>query len=280
MDYTASLSSVLGFAAIEYLVHVIRYALGGGLLFFVFWVWKADAWSHMRIQQRRPSHARLIHELRTSLTSLLMFTLVGVAMLVPVQRGYTQLYFDLADFGAAYFALTVVALLVLQDAYFYWTHRLLHWRPLFVHVHVTHHRSVTPSPLAAFSFHPVEAVMHALFIPFVIVCMPVHPLAIFIWFLLMSTTNAMGHLGFEVLPRGFANHPVSGWLNTATHHDLHHQSVHYNFGLYGNLWDRLFGTLHPQYLSRFAEIVTRRERRERVACEVPAEAAPPRAGTV
>src|SRR5262245_3611565 len=75
MDYTASLSSILAFAAVEYLVHVIRYALGGGLLFLVFWVWKAEAWSHLRIQQKPQSRARLLHELRTSLTSLAMFTL-------------------------------------------------------------------------------------------------------------------------------------------------------------------------------------------------------------
>ena len=35
---------------------------------------------------------------------------------------------------------TVAALDVLHDAWFYWTHRLLHWRPLYRHVHYIHHR--------------------------------------------------------------------------------------------------------------------------------------------
>ncbi len=35
--------------------------------------------------------------------------------------------------------LSVVALDYLHDAWFYWTHRLLHWRPLYVHVHALHH---------------------------------------------------------------------------------------------------------------------------------------------
>lgn len=40
---------------------------------------------------------------------------------------------------ALYMLLTVVALDYLHDAWFYWTHRLLHWRPLYVHVHAPHH---------------------------------------------------------------------------------------------------------------------------------------------
>jgi sterol desaturase/sphingolipid hydroxylase (fatty acid hydroxylase superfamily) len=40
----------------------------------------------------------------------------------------------------AYMLLTVVALDYLHDAWFYWTHRLLHWKPLYRHVHHLHHR--------------------------------------------------------------------------------------------------------------------------------------------
>jgi len=35
---------------------------------------------------------------------------------------------------------TVATLDVLHDSWFYWTHRLLHWRPLYRHVHFIHHR--------------------------------------------------------------------------------------------------------------------------------------------
>ena len=40
--------------------------------------------------------------------------------------------------------LTVVALDYLHDAWFYWTHRLLHWKPLYRHVHYLHHRYAPP----------------------------------------------------------------------------------------------------------------------------------------
>ena len=40
----------------------------------------------------------------------------------------------------AYMAVTVVALDYLHDSWFYWMHRLLHWKPLYLHVHLMHHR--------------------------------------------------------------------------------------------------------------------------------------------
>lgn len=46
----------------------------------------------------------------------------------------------LAQWG--YIVLTIVALDYLHDAWFYWTHRLLHWKLLYRHVHYLHHRCV------------------------------------------------------------------------------------------------------------------------------------------
>ena len=39
-----------------------------------------------------------------------------------------------------YMLLTVVALDYLHDAWFYWTHRMLHWKPLYMAVHLPHHK--------------------------------------------------------------------------------------------------------------------------------------------
>jgi sterol desaturase/sphingolipid hydroxylase (fatty acid hydroxylase superfamily) len=57
------------------------------------------------------------------------------------QRGYTKLYTGWPPdaWQALYMLLSVVALDYLHDAWFYWTHRLLHWRPLYIHVHALHH---------------------------------------------------------------------------------------------------------------------------------------------
>ncbi len=41
---------------------------------------------------------------------------------------------------ALYCVLVVGVLDALHDAWFYWTHRLLHWGPLYKHVHYIHHK--------------------------------------------------------------------------------------------------------------------------------------------
>ncbi len=39
------------------------------------------------------------------------------------------------------YCLLVVAFLdFVHDAWFYWTHRLLHWGPMYRHVHYVHHK--------------------------------------------------------------------------------------------------------------------------------------------
>jgi sterol desaturase/sphingolipid hydroxylase (fatty acid hydroxylase superfamily) len=63
--------------------------------------------------------------------------------------------------------------------------------------------------------------------------------------------NVLGHAGFELMPAGFARCRWLGWLTTATHHDLHHETFRWNYGLYFTWWDRLMGTEHPGYLERF-----------------------------
>ena len=56
---------------------------------------------------------------------------------------------------------SIAVAVVLHDAYFYWTHRLLHWRPLYRVAHHVHHRSTSPTPWAAYAFHPLEALIQA-----------------------------------------------------------------------------------------------------------------------
>lgn len=56
------------------------------------------------------------------------------------------------------YCLLVIAMLdVLHDAWFYWTHRLLHWAPLYRHVHYIHHKSNVPCAFTGYSFHVIEA---------------------------------------------------------------------------------------------------------------------------
>jgi sterol desaturase/sphingolipid hydroxylase (fatty acid hydroxylase superfamily) len=66
-------------------------------------------------------------------------------------------------------------------------------------------------------------------------------------------------LGYEFFPKGWASHPITKWINTSTHHNLHHQKFLGNYSLYFNFWDRIMGTNFPQYETYFDEVVEKRE---------------------
>ncbi|MEO0734321.1 MAG: sterol desaturase family protein, partial [Bacteroidota bacterium] len=108
-----------------------------------------------------------------------------------------------------------------------------------------------PTPLAAHAFHPLEAFLEvAIVLPFVLL-IPLHPYVLGLFGLWALTWNIVGHLGYELFPAGWLRHPLTRYLNSSTHHNQHHRDGRYNFSLYFNLWDRVFGTNHPEYERAF-----------------------------
>ena len=80
--------------------------------------------------------------------------------------------------------------------------------------------------------------------------------AIFLFLVHMIVRNVLGHSGYELLPRSLAHSVAWGWSNSVTHHDLHHETFRWNYGLYFTWWDRLMGTEHPQYRERLGGVRT------------------------
>jgi len=159
--------------------------------------------------------------------------------------------------GLPSFLAWVLLLLVIHDAYFYWAHRLTHWGPLFRLFHHVHHRSLNPTPFAAFAFHPVESAIQYGFIPIAALLLPIPLWPLFAFGIVMTAANIYGHSGLELMPKSFMRFAPCRLLLTATHHDLHHSSVHYNFGFYTSIWDRLMGTNHPAYEAEFERAASR-----------------------
>jgi lathosterol oxidase len=178
------------------------------------------------------------------------FIIVGMKML-----GVSQMYVDIDEHGWTYFWLSIPLMLLIHDAWFYWTHRLMHHKRLFGVMHRVHHLSHDPTPWTAYAFHPTEAFVEALIGPVLVLIMPTHPLALFVFVTVQMTYNVLGHLGYELYPRWFMRTPLRYVLNTTTHHHQHHQKTNCNYGLYFNGWDRLMGTNHPDYEAAFEDNV-------------------------
>jgi len=234
-----------------------RYLVIAGIAWGVFYVRQSDSLAARKIQQRPPRMQDYRREIGYSILTFCVFATAAVAVFTDPLRQYTRLYTNIADYGWPYFIASVVAIILLHDAYFYFAHRAMHHPKIYRLFHRTHHRSTNPTPWAAFAFNPLEALVEAAPIVFFVCLFPVHPLAILTWLLFMTVYNVYGHLGWELYPLNAPHHPILKWLNTSVSHNQHHQFAHSNYGLYFTWWDRWFGTLHPDYATQFDEVARR-----------------------
>jgi sterol desaturase/sphingolipid hydroxylase (fatty acid hydroxylase superfamily) len=237
--------------------HFIRYIVAAGIMYSVFYLWKRRAWFYKKIQLRTPQKAKIKHEIFWSVISLIIISVCGSIAFYFVKQGYSPLYTDIAERGWLYLVLSTIGLIFWHDFYFYVTHRAMHHKAIFPIVHKIHHKSTDPTPWAAFSFHPIEAVVQFLFVPMAVFLVPLHPIALLTMGLFQITLNVIGHLGFEMFPKGFTTGKLTKWANTSTHHNMHHSKVNCNYGLYFNIWDRLLGTNHKDYDKTFEEVKSR-----------------------
>lgn len=177
-----------------------------------------------------------------SLLSTIIFALSGTWLIYLWQKGFIEIYRDAYRYGFIYFMLSPLLLLILHDAYFYWTHRLLHIPIFFKRIHKVHHESRIPSAWTAFSFHPGEAVIQAIILPLLLILFPVHWMVLILFLTLMTVLGIINHLGSEFYPISFRTSFPFSYLINATHHQKHHQRVRWNFGLYFNYWDKWMKT--------------------------------------
>ncbi|MBS1555046.1 MAG: sterol desaturase family protein [Bacteroidetes bacterium] len=234
---------------------LLRFVLFAGAAFFIFYKICVTELLKRKIQPRFPTSKQLKQELLNSAVSSVIFGLFTVFVIVLKVQGHTLIYNDILKYGYGYLIFSLIAMIFLHDAYFYWMHRLLHQPKWFKQIHFVHHYSHNPSPWASFSFHPLEAILEFAILPIAVFIMPLHPLVLFAWSMWMISWNVIGHLGYEIFPKRFSSSVWFNWLNTSTHHNLHHAHSKGNFGLYFNFWDRWMGTNDCSYRKTFDEVV-------------------------
>jgi sterol desaturase/sphingolipid hydroxylase (fatty acid hydroxylase superfamily) len=222
--------------------YFIRYFLFAGIGYFVFYVWKHKKFTSLKIQKQIPAKRNIQQEIVYSILTLLIYCSASWLVFYWQKHGATKIYLDIHQYGYAYFIGSIIVMVLIHDAYFYWTHRMMHLPKIFQWFHKTHHHSHNPTPWSAFSFHPLEALISIGIIPIIIFAFPSHPFALFLFISYMTLINVMGHLGYETFPEKFRKNKMGKWHNTSTNHNAHHQQATCNFGLYFTFWDRLMKT--------------------------------------
>ncbi len=235
----------------------LRYALGAGIVYVLINVALAGPLQARKIRTQSPGWDQMAREIAVSMRTVLIFAANGIAISVGAVLEILPIYTDLETYGWPWFIASIAVIVVAHDAWFYWTHRMMHHPALFRVFHRLHHRSHNPTPFTSYSFDTGEAIVNAIFLPLFVALIPMHPAALLIFVFHMMIRNALGHCGYEVFPADLQGRPIFRWLAGVTHHDQHHANARYNLGFYFTWWDRIMGTEHPEYLSEFARVAPR-----------------------
>jgi sterol desaturase/sphingolipid hydroxylase (fatty acid hydroxylase superfamily) len=150
----------------------------------------------------------------TAYEALMMWSLANgyaPALLMPQQAGWLILLIFLVP--------------IWETFYFYLIHRMIHWPPLYRHVHYLHHRNINVGPWSGLSMHPVEHIIYlgSVLIHFVI---PANPLLIIYHLQHYTLTAATTHTGFEGVVFGGKKRLALGTF----HHQMHHRFFECNYG--------------------------------------------------
>ena len=249
----SSLLGFLGAVVVIFLVIIGRYFLIAGSFYLFFHRWKGERFRGNKINERDYKKDQFRKEVRWSMITTGIFAVAGALTALLWQKGYTKIYLDVNEYPLWWLPLSLLIAMLLHETYYYWLHRWMHQPAIFRIVHKVHHDSNITSPWTAFSFHPLEGLIQALFLPLLILFLPMHLYVLIIQLTLMTFSSVINHLDIEIYPKGFHKHLMGKWMIGATHHSLHHKQFRYNYGLYFTFWDKWKKTESPMYESLFEE---------------------------
>lgn len=169
-----------------------------------------------------------------------------------------------ADWGVI--AAQVLFFVYLDDALYYFVHRLMHTRWLYRHIHRTHHRIITPWAITGHFMHPAEYVATGMLSLVGPLMLGVGIIPLWIWVVVRQWEAAEGHSGYQ-LP--WVPMHLLPFCDGARHHDFHHAKVRGNYAGFLRHMDALLGTYAAGY----------RDRRRHEAVSGETEATPHRAST-
>ena len=152
--------------------------------------------------------------------------------------------------GKIKFALALMGVPVWRSWHFYFAHRLLHFGPLYQHVHSLHHRNTDVEPFSGLCMHPIEHLYYySCILPSLLfICSPFA----FLW------------NGVHLLLSPAASH--SGWedhFQSDAFHYFHHRYFECNYaGSDASFMDVLFGTFRESFNEKFDEVEGPRPRED------------------
>jgi len=137
----------------------------------------------------------------------------------------------------------ILIFFIIEDFWFYWIHRLLHYGWFYKNIHKIHHEHSAPFGIAAEYAHPVESVILGIGTalgPMIIgLYSGIHLITLWVWLVarLWQTVDVHSGYNFPWSP----NHFIPFW-GGAEFHDHHHMAFLGNYASTFTYCDKLFGT--------------------------------------
>lgn len=151
-------------------------------------------------------------------------------------------------------AYQIAIFFVLEDTWHYFSHRALHWGPLYKAIHKIHHQYSAPFGMAAEYASPIEVMI----LGFGTVGCPIlwcaltgdlHIFTMYCWIVLRLFQAIDAHSGYE-FPWSL-HHFLPFWAG-ADHHDLHHEKFIGNYSSSFRWWDYVLDTEYsPDAIKRW-----------------------------
>ncbi len=235
---------------------VSRYLAVAATLYALLWIKRPSR--AVRLSKRAPTARQVRGEIALSVGSSVIYAAPAAFAMQAWKMGGTRMYSDLSPAAWPWMAASAVVYLLLHDAFYYWAHRAMHWRPVFKALHSGHHRHPEPSPFAGFAFDPLEALLTGWFLPALVFVIPMEVHLAVALLLVVTVTGTINHGGWEVWPRRWVEGAFGRWIVVPSHHSRHHGRFGCNYGLYFQHWDRWMGTnaaatAHPAWRAATAE---------------------------
>lgn len=233
---------------------------GSIILLAYFLVWKKfkKRLVNWRIQiKERVNNKQIKRELKNSLYTLLVGATFSSVVIFLSTKGYTKIYINSSDYHVFFSLAGFFILLLIDDTWFYWSHRLLHHPKIYKYIHREHHKSIDVNPFTSMSFHFLEAIILTLWILPVSFIFPIYAPALLVLQVWGLLDNVKAHLGYELYPSWW-NKSVFGFMTSSTHHNMHHGKFNGNYGLHFRFWDRVCGTEFKDYEAEYDNIQERK----------------------
>ena len=234
------------------------FAAAGGL----YWFYRLRRTSRFALSKAERTPAAIWSNIRNdvflSVLSSGIFAVCSALMVSAFEQGHTRLYLESDRYGYAYIAFSLVLVILLQDAYFYFTHRLAHHPKCYKWLHQGHHHFKDPTPWTAFSFDPAEAMIQAIYLMGAVLIIPMHFSVLCAVVLVMTLGALIHHFGFRLFEDSAFGKWLGSWMVGPLHHWMHHRKYTAHYSLYFTFWDKVMGTQQKGYEEMLDKIAARK----------------------